>query len=100
MLRRPRTFFYPVTLQNILNSLKSVTKCRTSIFIAHRLSTVVDADEILVLEEGRLRERGSHYSLITDTNSLYAHLWHKQHEAHNMEVHITNISGGTSASGL
>ncbi|CAH3017583.1 unnamed protein product [Porites evermanni] len=89
-----------ITEMNILNSLKSVTKGRTSIFIAHRLSTVVDADEILVLEEGRLRERGSHYSLITDTNSLYAHLWHKQHEAHNMEVHRTNISGGNSASGL
>lgn len=87
-------------LQNILSSLKRVTKDRTSIFIAHRLSTVVDADEILVLEAGRVRERGSHYSLIADTNSLYVHLWHKQHEAHNAELHRTNINGGTSASGM
>jgi len=89
-----------ITEMNILSSLKRVTKDRTSIFIAHRLSTVVDADEILVLEAGRVRERGSHYSLITDTNSLYAHLWHKQHEAHNAELHRTNINGGTSASGM
>ncbi|KAL9969189.1 hypothetical protein ACROYT_G021376 [Oculina patagonica] len=76
-----------ITEMNILNSLRRVTKDRTSIFIAHRLSTVVDADEILVLEDGRVRERGAHYSLITDPNSLYAHLWHKQHEAHKAEVH-------------
>lgn len=90
-----------ITEMNILNSLRRVTKDRTSIFIAHRLSTVVDADEILVLEEGRVRERGSHYSLITDRNSLYAHLWHKQHEAHKVELHdSTKVSDGTSASGM
>lgn len=88
------------TFQNILSGLKRVTKDRTSIFIAHRLSTVVDADEILVLEEGRVRERGSHLSLITDSNSLYAHLWHKQHEAHKVELHRTDISGGTTVSGM
>lgn len=68
--------------QNILSALRRVTKGRTSIFIAHRLSTVVDADEILVLENGQVREKGNHYSLITDPNTLYAHLWHKQHSAH------------------
>ena len=75
--------------QNILSALKKVTKKRSSIFIAHRLSTVVDADEILVLEGGRVRERGSHLSLITDSNSLYAHLWHKQNMAHAQEVDKT-----------
>ncbi|XP_029200623.2 iron-sulfur clusters transporter ABCB7, mitochondrial-like [Acropora millepora] len=90
-----------ITEMNILNSLRRVTKDRTSIFIAHRLSTVVDADEILVLEEGRVRERGSHYSLITDRNSLYAHLWHKQHEAYKVESHDrADVSDGSSASGM
>lgn len=89
-----------ITEMNILNSLRQVTKDRTSIFIAHRLSTVVDADEILVLEEGRVRERGSHYSLITDSNSLYAHLWHKQHEAHKAEIDRTHVNDGTSAAGM
>ncbi|PFX34198.1 ATP-binding cassette sub-family B member 7, mitochondrial-like [Stylophora pistillata] len=88
-----------ITEMNILDSLKRVTKDRTSIFIAHRLSTVVDADEILVLEEGRVRERGSHYSLITDSNSLYAHLWHKQHEAHRVDIHRTQVDD-TSAAGM
>jgi len=89
-----------ITEMNILNSLRQVTRDRTSIFIAHRLSTVVDADEILVLERGRVRERGSHYSLITDSNSLYAHLWHKQHEAHKAEIDRTRVNDGTSASGM
>ena len=95
-----KNYLASFTLQNILNSLRQVTKDRTSIFIAHRLSTVVDADEILVLEEGRVRERGSHYSLITDSNSLYAHLWHKQHEAHKAEIDRTQVNDGTSAAGM
>ena len=95
-----KNYLTAFTLQNILNSLRQVTKDRTSIFIAHRLSTVVDADEILVLEEGRVRERGSHYSLITDSNSLYAHLWHKQHEAHKAEIDRTHVNDGTSAAGM
>jgi ATP-binding cassette subfamily B (MDR/TAP) protein 7 len=75
-------FLFRLLTQNILSALRRVTKGRTSIFIAHRLSTVVDADEILVLEDGKIREKGNHYSLITDPNSLYAHLWHRQHAAH------------------
>lgn len=46
--------------------------------IAHRLSTVVDADEILVLQKGAIAERGTHYSLIANPNSLYSELWRKQ----------------------
>lgn len=43
----------PLILQNILNAMRDMVKHRTSIFIAHRLSTVVDADEIIVLDQVR-----------------------------------------------
>jgi ATP-binding cassette subfamily B protein len=45
---------------------------RTTIVIAHRLSTVVNADRIIVLEEGRLVEEGTHASLMNDPHSVYA----------------------------
>ena len=67
--------------QKILNALERVTKNRTTIVIAHRLSTVVDADEILVLEHGRVAERGTHRELVSQPDSLYADLWQKQNEA-------------------
>ncbi|XP_022100448.1 ATP-binding cassette sub-family B member 7, mitochondrial-like [Acanthaster planci] len=67
-----------ITEQNILNAMKTVTAGRTSIFIAHRLSTVVDADEILVLREGRVVERGNHYMLLSNPDSFYSVLWKNQ----------------------
>ena len=51
--------------------------------IAHRLSTVLDADEILVLERGRVRERGRHDDLLKDTSGLYAYLWSKQSQGYS-----------------
>lgn len=71
-----------ITEQNILQALRSVTKGRTTIVIAHRLSTVVDADEILVLEHGRVADRGSHFQLMQKPDSLYKELWEKQSTAH------------------
>lgn len=63
--------------QNILQALSRATDGRTSICIAHRLSTVMDADEILVLENGKIGERGTHGELIKK-NGLYAKLWDTQ----------------------
>lgn len=71
---------YLFFLQNILQALKRAVEGRTSICIAHRLSTVMDADEILVLENGRITERGTHGSLIQDPNSLYTKLWQAQNQ--------------------
>ncbi|XP_045764218.1 iron-sulfur clusters transporter ABCB7, mitochondrial isoform X2 [Maniola jurtina] len=67
-----------LTEHAILQALKAATIGRTSICIAHRLSTVMDADEILVLENGAISERGTHNSLIANKSSLYYRLWEKQ----------------------
>ncbi|HEX8467876.1 MAG TPA: ABC transporter ATP-binding protein/permease [Allosphingosinicella sp.] len=61
----------------IQETLQSVTARRTSIVIAHRLSTVVDADQIIVLDEGRVAERGTHVQLLR-RNGLYADMWARQ----------------------
>ncbi|HEX8064320.1 MAG TPA: ABC transporter ATP-binding protein/permease [Allosphingosinicella sp.] len=61
----------------IQETLQSVTARRTSIVIAHRLSTVVDADQIVVLDEGRVAERGTHAQLLRK-NGLYADMWARQ----------------------
>ncbi|EFA04501.1 iron-sulfur clusters transporter ABCB7, mitochondrial [Tribolium castaneum] len=67
-----------LTEHNILTALKRATQGRTSICIAHRLSTVMDADEILVLENGQVSEVGTHESLIQNRESLYYRLWRTQ----------------------
>jgi ATP-binding cassette subfamily B protein len=61
----------------IQETLRAVTARRTSIVIAHRLSTVVDADQIVVLDEGRVAERGTHAQLLRK-NGLYADMWARQ----------------------
>jgi len=66
--------------QKILEALKRVTENRTTVVIAHRLSTVVDADEILVLHDGAIAERGDHQMLISNPDSLYSDLWRKQNQ--------------------
>ncbi|KAG5678099.1 hypothetical protein PVAND_007801 [Polypedilum vanderplanki] len=66
-----------ITEHNILNALSRATEGRTSICIAHRLSTVMDADEIIVLDNGRIAERGTHDELLK-SKGLYAKLWHTQ----------------------
>lgn len=61
----------------ILTALRSLANDRTSIFIAHRLTTAMQCDEIVVLEEGRVVERGSHEVLL-GLNGRYAQLWNQQ----------------------
>ncbi len=60
--------------QAIQRELKAIASDRTTLVIAHRLSTVVDADEILVLDKGRVVERGGHAALLA-LGGLYAQMW-------------------------
>jgi ATP-binding cassette, subfamily B, heavy metal transporter len=68
------------TEKEIQDALESVSRGRTTIVIAHRLSTVIHADEILVLDKGVIAERGRHQDLLSK-GGLYAALWDRQREA-------------------
>ncbi len=65
------------TEQDILATLRKVAQHRTTLSIAHRLSTVADSDKILVLEHGKLVEAGSHIQLLR-RDGLYAEMWARQ----------------------
>jgi ATP-binding cassette, subfamily B, heavy metal transporter len=68
-----------LTEREIQSALERVSRGRTTIVIAHRLSTVVNADEILVLDKGVIAERGTHEALLA-RGGLYAALWSRQRE--------------------
>lgn len=65
------------TEEQILTKLRKFMEGRTSIIISHRVSTVKDADEIIVMDQGRILERGDHKSLLR-RGGLYQQLHHKQ----------------------
>ena len=65
------------TEQDILATLHRVSEHRTSLSIAHRLSTIADSDRILVLNDGRLAESGTHGELLRH-DGLYAEMWARQ----------------------
>jgi ABC transporter ATM len=68
------------TEQSLLKTIRSVLKetSNTNISIAHRLRTVADADKIIVLDKGSVREEGDHQTLLKNPESLYAELWNIQ----------------------
>ncbi len=73
--------------QAILGALKEVSQRRTTLVIAHRLSTVMDADSILVMDGGKIVESGHHQELLAQ-NGHYALLWLQQHQHDRGEAGI------------
>lgn len=78
------------TEKEIQASLKEVAKNHTTLIIAHRLSTVVDADEIIVLKDGSVVERGRHEELLRKKGE-YASMWFKQQQAKQYEEKLEEV---------
>ncbi|MBI4047202.1 MAG: ABC transporter ATP-binding protein/permease, partial [Devosia nanyangense] len=72
------------------SALDAVSKNRTTVVIAHRLSTVINADEIIVLRDGQIAERGRHPDLLM-RDGLYAQMWNRQREATEAEEHLRAV---------
>ena len=92
ILKRPRILVFDEatsaldtnTEREIQNALNQISQNTTTLVIAHRLSTVIDADKIIVLNEGRIEEEGTHTELLL-RNGIYASMWNEQ-QRENKEV--------------
>ena len=94
ILKNPSIFFFDeatsaldsTTEKEIQKNLQAISQNRTTLVIAHRLSTAADADEILVLEQGKITECGTHDQLLT-LQGKYAEMWNKQKTATD-SIHV------------
>src|SRR3981189_1160287 len=84
------------TEQEIQDALERVSRNRPSLVIAHRLSTIVGVDEIIVLDQGRIAERGTHSQLLA-TGGLYASMWNRQREAQEARERLARIADENEA---
>jgi len=99
ILKNPRILIFDeatsaldsATEQAIQDELDRIARGHTTLVIAHRLSTVMDADEILVLEAGRIVERGTHRSLL-EAGGAYARMWALQQEQAEHEAALAHAA--------
>ena len=104
-LKKPRIFVFDEatsaldthTEQAILKNLVRVSQGVTSLFVAHRLSTIIHVDQILVIKNGSIIERGTHESLLSQ-NGIYAELWRSQQ--HNLKSCSSKLAQPLSESGV
>ncbi|MEE9300930.1 MAG: ABC transporter ATP-binding protein/permease [Alphaproteobacteria bacterium] len=97
LLKEPRVLLFDEatsaldshTEKEIQANLREVSVGHTTLIIAHRLSTVVEADEIVVLEEGRISERGRHGELLS-RGGAYAAMWARQQETAEHESAVAD----------
>jgi ABC-type transport system involved in Fe-S cluster assembly fused permease/ATPase subunit len=85
------------TEREIQDALDRVSKDRTTLVIAHRLSTVVGADEILVLDKGVIVERGAHPELLA-RDGVYAAMWSRQREVDEAEAKLREAAAAEGKS--
>jgi ABC-type transport system involved in Fe-S cluster assembly fused permease/ATPase subunit len=87
------------TEHQIQEALKKVSENRTTLVIAHRLSTVIDADEIIVLERGQVAERGTHEELLSE-NGIYAAMWNRQRQVEQAREILKEAENEVAAVGI
>ena len=98
ILKNPSIFFFDeatsaldsTTEKEIQKNLQTISQNRTTLVIAHRLSTAADADEILVLEQGQITERGTHKALLS-SDGKYAEMWNKQKDTQAVQDLETSV---------
>jgi ATP-binding cassette subfamily B protein len=104
LLKSPRILLFDeatsaldsATEREIQANLRELARDHTTLVIAHRLSTVVEADEILVLDRGRVVERGRHRDLLAK-RALYAEMWARQQESRRVAERLAALDEATLA---
>jgi len=86
------------TERQIQASLQQLCENRTSIIVAHRLSTIVNVNQILVLKDGEIAESGTHCELMA-AQGVYADLWNEQLKSSNVENDVNDNADEVGAGG-
>src|SRR3979409_331060 len=84
------------TAHEIQEALERVSRNRTSLVIAHRLSTIGGGDDTIVLDQGKIAERGTHTQLLA-SGGLYASMWNRQREAQEARERLARIADENEA---
>jgi ATP-binding cassette subfamily B protein len=103
LLKRPKVMIFDEatsaldtrTEKDIQQALRDVSRGHTTLVIAHRLSTVIDADEIIVLRDGQVAERGRHQDLL-EQDGLYTEMWAQQQEIREAEEILAHAGEATT----